>query len=117
MKIKDVRKIRNQFLFVDCEDDCDLQKIHSSIQNQEELKKNITHVQPKVKLPNVSFYNIPNEIKEPEITEVIRLRLGVTDETIKVKFKLKGRREGTSHRVVGNSPSTFHLLTKNKKFF
>ncbi|GBL73792.1 hypothetical protein AVEN_230763-1 [Araneus ventricosus] len=115
IKIKDVRKIRNQGLAVDCEDDCDVQKILSSIQNQEELKKNITHVQPKGKLPKVIFYNIPNDIKEPEMTEVIRLRLGVTDETIKVKFKLKGRREGTSHWVVETSPSTFYLLTKNKK--
>ncbi|GBN71740.1 hypothetical protein AVEN_219856-1 [Araneus ventricosus] len=117
IKIKDVRKIRNQGLAVDCEDDCDVQKILSSIQNQEELKRNITHVQPKGKLPKVIFYNIPNDIKEPELTEVIRLRSGVADETIKVKFKLKGRREGTSHWVVETSPSTFHLLTKNKKKF
>ncbi|GBL75164.1 hypothetical protein AVEN_194413-1 [Araneus ventricosus] len=112
-KIKDVRKIRNQGLAVDCEDNCDVQKI--LIQNQEELKKNITHIQPKGKLSKVIFYNIPNDIKEPEMTEVIRLRLGVTDEIIKVKFKLKGRREGTSHWVVETSPSIFHLLTKNKK--
>ncbi|GBN07386.1 hypothetical protein AVEN_11115-1 [Araneus ventricosus] len=115
IKIKDVRKIRNQGFAVDCEDDCDVQKILSSIQNQEELKKNITHVQPKGKLPKVIFYNIPNDIKEPELTEVIRLRSGVADETIKVKFKLKGRREGTSHWVVETLTSTFHLLTKNKK--
>ncbi|GBN37277.1 hypothetical protein AVEN_41563-1 [Araneus ventricosus] len=92
-KIKEVRKIRNQGLAVDCEDDCDVQNILSSIQNQEELKKNITHVQPKGKLPKVIFYNIPNDIKEPEMAEGIRLRLSVTDETIKVKFKIKGRKE------------------------
>ncbi|GBL79388.1 hypothetical protein AVEN_92577-1 [Araneus ventricosus] len=115
VRFVDVRKIRNQGLAVDCEDDCDVQKILSSIQNQEKLKKNITHVQPKGKLPKVIFYSITNDIKEPELTEVIRLRLGVTDETIKVKFKLKGRKEGTSHWVVETSPSTFHLLTKNKK--
>ncbi|GBO21028.1 hypothetical protein AVEN_179142-1 [Araneus ventricosus] len=115
IKIKDVRKIRNQGLALDCEDDCDVQKILSSIQNQEELKKNITHVQPKGKLPKVIFYNISNDIKEPELREVIRLRSGVADETIKVKFKLKERREDTSHWVVETSPSTFHLLTKNKK--
>ncbi|GBM73188.1 hypothetical protein AVEN_30069-1 [Araneus ventricosus] len=113
IKIKDVRKIRNQGLAFDCEDDYDVQKILSSIHNQEELKKSITHLQPKVKLPKVIFYNIPNDIKEPEMAEVIRLRLGVMDETIKVKFKLKGRREGTSHWVIETSPSTFHLLTKN----
>ncbi|GBO25596.1 hypothetical protein AVEN_13793-1 [Araneus ventricosus] len=100
IKIKDVRKIRNQGLAVDCEDEGDVQKILSSIQNQEELKKNITHVQPRGKLPKVIFYNISNDIKEPELTEVIRLRSGVADETIKVKFMLKGRREGTSHWVV-----------------
>ncbi|GBN20502.1 hypothetical protein AVEN_28299-1 [Araneus ventricosus] len=115
IKIKDVKKIKNQGLAVDCEDDCEVQQIISSIQNLEELKKNITRVQPKVKLPKVIFYNIPNDIKEPELTEVIRLRLGATDETIKIKFNLKGRREGTSHWVVETSPSTFHLLTKNKK--
>ncbi|GBN22216.1 hypothetical protein AVEN_258247-1 [Araneus ventricosus] len=46
IKIKDVRKIRNQGLSFDCEDDCDVQKILSSIQNKEELKKSITHLQP-----------------------------------------------------------------------
>ncbi|GBM69431.1 hypothetical protein AVEN_165455-1 [Araneus ventricosus] len=43
IKIKGVRKIRNQVLAFDCEDDSDVQKNLSSIQNQEELKKNITH--------------------------------------------------------------------------
>ncbi|GBO15410.1 hypothetical protein AVEN_183500-1 [Araneus ventricosus] len=78
------------------------------------MKKN-THVQPKVKLPKVIFYTIPNDIKEPNMTEVIRLRLSVTYETIKVKFKMKGRKEDISHWVVETSPSTFHLSTKNKK--
>ncbi|GBM12390.1 hypothetical protein AVEN_211573-1 [Araneus ventricosus] len=63
IKIKDVRKIRNQGLAVDCEDYCDVQKILFSTQNQEELKKNITHVQPKVKLPKLIFYNIPKNLK------------------------------------------------------
>ncbi|GBN05066.1 hypothetical protein AVEN_117937-1 [Araneus ventricosus] len=50
------------------------------------------------------------------MTEVIRrLRLGVTDETLKVMFKLEGRREGTSHWVDETSPPTFHLLMKNKQ--
>ncbi|GBN77822.1 hypothetical protein AVEN_123087-1 [Araneus ventricosus] len=79
------------------------------------LKDKIKIKDPKGKLRKVIFYYLPNDIKEPELAEVIRLRSGVADETIKVEIKLKGRRECTSHWVVETSPSTFHLLTKNKK--
>ncbi|GBN21069.1 hypothetical protein AVEN_231413-1 [Araneus ventricosus] len=64
IKIKDVRKIRNQGLAVDCVDDCDVQKILSSqLPNQEEYARMYSR---KEKTPKVISYNIPNDIKEPE---------------------------------------------------
>ncbi|CAL1264681.1 unnamed protein product [Larinioides sclopetarius] len=69
---------------------------------------------PQKRHPSIIIYNIPNSIEESEIHKSIKTFTKM-DVNLNLRFKLKGRRENTSHWIFEAPGEVFRKIEKGKK--
>ncbi|KAF8784353.1 hypothetical protein HNY73_010041 [Argiope bruennichi] len=109
VKVKSVRRIQKGGLAITCQREEDLQKLTETLKEKETITENITTKRPGMRHPSIIIYNIPNNVPMEDIQKAIRAQTE-NPEDLKLRFKMRGRTEDTSHLILEAPSETFHRL-------
>ncbi|KAF8765175.1 hypothetical protein HNY73_023163 [Argiope bruennichi] len=109
VKVKSVRRIQKGGLAITCQREEDLQKLTETLKKKETITENITTKRPGMRHPSIIIYNIPNNVPMEDIQKAI-LAQTENPEDLKLRFKMRGRTEDTSHLILEAPSETFHRL-------
>lgn len=92
----------------------------NKIMNNERLNKELKIEQPKKKRPLMVLYDVPKEIQQHELGEVVYMQNEVLDikegtfmEGFKPKFKMGPRNKNTVHHVIEVSPQVREMMIRS----
>ncbi|GBM22503.1 Putative protein in type-1 retrotransposable element R1DM [Araneus ventricosus] len=114
VNLSNIKPVRNNGIAITCKKEGDAQAILDKIANTESLNKLITARKPKKRHPSIIIYGISNQTTNEEIQDALRHRTGIEND-VKLRFKLRGRTEGTSHWVFETPSDEFQKISMIKK--
>ncbi|KAF8786034.1 hypothetical protein HNY73_011510 [Argiope bruennichi] len=89
-------------------------QLKRTIESNDSLKKNITVRLPGKRLPSLIIYDLPNDTTNKDVQTALKAYTNM-QEDMRLRFKMKGRREGTSHWVLETPGEVLHTLKQLKK--
>ncbi|KAF8791598.1 putative 115 kDa protein in type-1 like protein [Argiope bruennichi] len=113
-KIRVVRKLQNKGLAIVCDKEQEFDQLKRTIESNDSLKKNITVRLPGKRLPSLIIYDLPNDTTNKDVQTALKAYTNM-QEDLRLRFKMKGRREGTSHWVLETPGEVLHTLKQLKK--
>ncbi|GBL92256.1 Putative protein in type-1 retrotransposable element R1DM [Araneus ventricosus] len=114
VNLSNIKPVRNNGIAITCKKEGGAQAILDKIANTESLNKLITARKPKKRHPSIIIYGISDQTTNEEIQDALRHRTGIEND-IKLRFKLRGRTEGTSHWVFETPSDEFQKISMIKK--
>ncbi|GBM60131.1 Putative protein in type-1 retrotransposable element R1DM [Araneus ventricosus] len=114
VNLSNIKPVRNNGIAITCKKEGDAQAILDKIANTESLNKLITARRPKKRHPSIIIYGISDQTTNEELQDALRHRTGIEND-IKLRFKLRGRTEGTSHWVFETPSDKFQKNSMIKK--
>ncbi|GBM92131.1 Putative protein in type-1 retrotransposable element R1DM [Araneus ventricosus] len=114
VNLSNIKPVRNNGIAITCTKEGDAQAIMDKIANTESLNKLITARKPKKRHPSIIIYDISDQTTNEEIQDALRHHTGIEND-IKLRFKLRGRTEGTSHWVIETPSDEFQKISMIKK--
>ncbi|GBN96433.1 hypothetical protein AVEN_63122-1 [Araneus ventricosus] len=84
------------------------------IQKSDTLKDKITSRLPAKRHPSIIIYDIPNDTTDEEIQASLKANTGI-EKDLKLRFKLRGRKQETSHWIMEAPAEEFHKIIPVEK--
>ncbi|GBM59551.1 hypothetical protein AVEN_164317-1, partial [Araneus ventricosus] len=114
VNLSNIKPVRNNGIAITCTKEGDAQAIMDKIANTDSINKLITARKPKKRHPSIIIYGISDQTTNEEIQDALRHHTGIEND-IKLRFKLRGRTEGTSHWVFEIPSDEFQKISMIKK--
>ncbi|KAF8778951.1 hypothetical protein HNY73_015625 [Argiope bruennichi] len=109
VKIKSVWRIQKGGLAITCKREEDLQKLTETLKEKETITENITAKRTGMRHPSIIIYNVPDNVPMEDVQKAIRAHTKYSED-LKLRFKMRGRTEDTSHLILEAPSETFHRL-------
>ncbi|GBO36331.1 hypothetical protein AVEN_33273-1 [Araneus ventricosus] len=114
ISFSNIKTVRNNGIAITCRKEEDVQALLDKIENSESLNNVITARKPAKRHPSIIIYGIPDQTTNEEVQDSLRHHTGI-DKDLKIRFKLRGRTQGTSHWVLETPSEEFKKTTSIKK--
>ncbi|GBN91642.1 hypothetical protein AVEN_90173-1 [Araneus ventricosus] len=113
-RFKNVRKIQNKGLAIVWDKHQQLEKLRETILSNNILKKNISLRLPGKRYPSLIIYDLPNDTTNEDVQIALKAYSN-WGEDLRLRFKMRGRKEGTSHWVLEAPREAFFNLRRLRK--
>ncbi|GBM26079.1 hypothetical protein AVEN_12840-1 [Araneus ventricosus] len=113
-QIKDVRKLQNDGIAVDCPGQQDIDKILERISNNPSLQEKIKAIHVRQNFPKCIVYGLEPEFTKEQMGEALSQSFGEDHKDLKVLFPIKGR-TGKMHWVFKPPVTIYRQLRRRQK--
>ncbi|GBM15967.1 hypothetical protein AVEN_108566-1 [Araneus ventricosus] len=113
-QIKDVRKLQNDGIAVDCPGQQDIDKILERISNNPSLQEKIKPIHVRQNFPKCIIYGLEPEFTKEQMEEALSQSFGEDHKDLKVLFPIKGR-TGKTHWVFQTPVTIYRQLRRTQK--
>ncbi|GBN02572.1 hypothetical protein AVEN_89534-1 [Araneus ventricosus] len=114
VRLHNIKPLRNEGIAISCKDENDIKTLMDRIQKSDTLKDKIASRLPAKRHPSIIIYDIPNDTTDEEIQASLKANTGI-EKDLKLRFKLRGRKQETSHWIMEAPAEEFHKIIPVEK--
>ncbi|GBN76477.1 hypothetical protein AVEN_105052-1 [Araneus ventricosus] len=112
--IKNVKPVRNDGIAITCGEEKDIKALLEKIEKTKSLKENVTARPPAKRHSSIIIYGIPNSTPLEDIQEALKSNANI-ENSLRLRFKIRGRQPDTSHWVFEAPAEDFYHLKSIRK--
>ncbi|GBN35897.1 hypothetical protein AVEN_131880-1 [Araneus ventricosus] len=115
INVKNVKKLQNGGVAVECSTEDQLRKIMSEINTNKDLQDKLVAKRPVLKLPKVIIYDVDVNFPREHLLQTISQQNEVDVNQMKILFQIKSRTKDRCHWVLETEPEALRQLLKVRK--
>ncbi|GBN91926.1 hypothetical protein AVEN_235976-1 [Araneus ventricosus] len=115
VNVKNVKKLQNGGVAVECSTEDQLQKIMTEINSNKELQEKLEAKRPALKLPKVIIYDVEANFPKENLLQTISQQNEVDIKQMKLLFQIKSKTKDKCHWVLETEPEALRKLLKARK--